>query len=118
MVQRPVQTRRDRALEGSRLSDRLKHPPASHQRKPGALRQRRLGELEMKFRTVFTLGMVGVLLAGGSVGAQQFRFRAGDPSNERLALRVLRDYRDAREIRDRASELRAQAWEIREHVRE
>jgi Toastrack DUF4097 len=47
----------------------------------------------MQFRVVFTLGLVGVMLGGGSVGAQQFRFRAGDPGNERVRD-IVRDVRE------------------------
>jgi hypothetical protein len=64
----------------------------------------------MKFRLVFTLGLA-VVLVGGSVSAQQFRFQAGDRDNVRVRVHT------AHILRDHATEMHEWAHEVREWAR-
>jgi hypothetical protein len=72
----------------------------------------------MKFRLVFTLGLASALVAGVSVSAQQFHFRAGDPNNTRLVQRQVERqvrssiFRRTQRLRDDVRDLRFQVRDI------
>jgi hypothetical protein len=66
----------------------------------------------MKFRVVFTLGLVSALLLGVGVSAQQFSFRAGEPANVQTRIRA------AHQVREHVHIFRERAREIVRHVRE